>query len=527
MSDDGFINLRVVDMITSGHGPVFNAGERVEAATSPLWVWVLTLGDVVTPLRLEWVAVLGGLLLAVAGVAMAIAGSLALAGERDDDRWLVPVGALVVVSLPPVWTFSTSGLEGGLTFAWLGACCWVLGRWSRTAAPLPLAAAALVGLGPLVRPDLAVFTLAFLAVALTDRERRLPVAGVALAAPVAYQVFRMGYYGLPVPTPAITKSASSSYWSAGWDYLRSSTQPYWLWFPVVVLLGAVLVPWVRQRRTDGQQRAVLVAGAFVAGAFVCTFYVVRVGGDFMHARLLLPSWFALCAPVAVAPLERRLAGAALLVPWVLAGLLVVRPAADDATGFGGGGANRVTLADYGFEPGGGAVAWFTGEGTYYNPTRLDAEPPPGRDPSVASFGVGVLAYGLGPDVYVLDLLGLGDPVAAHLEIPDRSYPGHEKPLPPPWIAARITAPGSGLDEDDFPFPVGFGTRPLGDPDRAPFPEREADARRALTCGDLAELLDSVDEPLTPGRFLDNLVGALGRSRVAVPPEPADAVEAFC
>jgi arabinofuranosyltransferase len=464
----------------------------------------------------------------VAGVVMAMAGAATLAGERFGERLLVPAGALAVVSLPPMWTFATSGLEGGLTFAWLGACTWVLGRWSRTEGPLPASAAALVGLGPLVRPDLAVFTLAFLVVALTCRAGRRRVVLAALAAPVAYQVFRMGYYGVPVPTPAITKSASDAYWSAGWDYLRTSTQPYWLWFPVVVLLAAVVGPWLRQRRAAGDERAVLVAGAFLAGAAICTVYVVRVGGDFMHARLLLPSWFALAAPVAVVPLERRLAGAALLAPWVLAGLFGFRPAADDYHGFGQeGAATQVTWAAAGWDPDGGARAWFTGEGVFYNPVRLDAEPQPGRDPAVASFGIGVVAYALGPDVYVLDLLGLGDAVAAHLAIPDRSYPGHEKPLPPPWIAARLTTPGAALDESDFPFPTGFGTRPLGDPDRAPFEQRDADARRALTCGDLAELLASVDAPLTPGRFVDNLFGSLGRWRLEIPPEPADAVAAFC
>jgi len=41
MDEDAFINLRVIDQIFAGHGPVFNAGERVEPATSALWVFVL------------------------------------------------------------------------------------------------------------------------------------------------------------------------------------------------------------------------------------------------------------------------------------------------------------------------------------------------------------------------------------------------------------------------------------------------------------------------------------------------------
>lgn len=37
MSDDGLIVLRTVRNLLAGNGPVFNAGERVEANTSTLW----------------------------------------------------------------------------------------------------------------------------------------------------------------------------------------------------------------------------------------------------------------------------------------------------------------------------------------------------------------------------------------------------------------------------------------------------------------------------------------------------------
>src|SRR5438034_9602576 len=78
MADDGFINLRIVKQIEAGHGPVFNVGERVEASTSPLWIGLLLAGDLVTPIRLEWIAVLGGLALTLGGLALAMAGSIRL-----------------------------------------------------------------------------------------------------------------------------------------------------------------------------------------------------------------------------------------------------------------------------------------------------------------------------------------------------------------------------------------------------------------------------------------------------------------
>ena len=81
--DDGFIYLRVVRQIRVGHGPVFNTGQRVEAFTSPLWVGVLALADLVTPIRLEWLAVLLGVAGSVAGAACATFGAMRLARRVD------------------------------------------------------------------------------------------------------------------------------------------------------------------------------------------------------------------------------------------------------------------------------------------------------------------------------------------------------------------------------------------------------------------------------------------------------------
>ena len=82
MHDDGFINLRVISQIKAGNGPVFNAGERVEAFTSPLWLATLLVADVLTPIRLEWIAVLGGIALSLVGIALALMGSIRLQRGR-------------------------------------------------------------------------------------------------------------------------------------------------------------------------------------------------------------------------------------------------------------------------------------------------------------------------------------------------------------------------------------------------------------------------------------------------------------
>src|SRR2546422_5472766 len=81
VSDDAFIDLRVVHNLLHGHGPVFNPGERVEAYTSPLWVAVLAAAKtVLRPVPLEWLAVAAGLVATGTGMVAGAWAAHALAG---------------------------------------------------------------------------------------------------------------------------------------------------------------------------------------------------------------------------------------------------------------------------------------------------------------------------------------------------------------------------------------------------------------------------------------------------------------
>lgn len=531
LADDGFIHLRVVSQITAGHGPVFNAGERVEASTSPLWTALLVIVDVLTPIRLEWIAVAGGIAFSVAGLVFSMAGSRLLSLERDPAVFF-PAGALVLVALTPMWWYASAGLEGGLAFAWIGACLWVLARWARGDEQLSPWSAVVLGLGPLIRPELAMLTALFLVVALAGQRRddswggRARLVGRALAIPFAYQVFRMGYYASVVPNPAVAKEAASERWEDGWHYLRQTVDPYVLWLPLLTLAVGGYLPRFLELGREGRTRAVLVVGVFLIGGVLQAIYITRVGGDFIHARLLLPSLEVIVAPVAVLPLRRVYLGSFLVAPWAVVALLFLRSDFDEYAKGGVDTDTPVTIDDYGWGDGGSRRAWIEGDGTYFLQRRLPYDPPPGREVVVADNGVGVLSYALGPDVYVLDLLGLADPFTAHLEIDRRVLPAHEKPLPAPWTAARITEPGSAVREDDFPFVV-IGSAPLGNPGKQTFDQRVARARRTLKCSELQAFFDTYSRPLTVGRFFDNLVSALANTRMRIPPEPRDTARHFC
>ena len=540
MSDDGFINLRVVRNIANGHGPVFNAGERVEASTSPMWIWVLWLANLVLPLRLEWIAVLAGIGLTLAGVAGVCLGARRLLDDRDDRArgssarpgliW-APIGVLILVAIAPMWKFSSSGLENGLSFAWIGAALFTLASWSRHDQPARAPVLLLIGLGPLIRPEFGILSLLLVFVIIAPgpvpRGRRIVgTLAIAFALPIAYQIFRMGYYASLIPNSALAKEASRPYWSAGWDYLRETVNPYWLWIPILAIVAGAYLPLIAMHRAATDRRRMLVLIAFPLAGLLTAAYIIRVGGDFMQARLLMPPLFMLCAPVAMIPIRRTTAAALVVVPWAIVAITTLRSGSDQPRAFDARTTNAITVTDFGFQPGAPARAWFDGRGVYFLEHQLPGAPA-GHDPAVASYGIGILGYALGPDTYVLDLLGLGDAFTSHLRLDRRGTVAHEKPLPLPWIPARLLQPGAPAAEADFTLPSFFLARPIDDPGDQPFYDRVADARIVLRCSKIRDFLEQITEPLDPGRFLSNIAAAPGNTQFRIPPEPREARRQFC
>jgi len=328
IADDGLIVLRTVRNLLAGNGPVFNQGERVEANTSTAWTYLMYAGSWVGgPMRMEYVALALALFLSVLGVALLMlgAGRLYAPSLRGRRAIMLPAGAMVYIALPPARDFATSGLESGLTLAYLGLLWWMMVCWSQPVRGRPDsrvfvgALAFVAGFSVLVRPELALMgglALIMMLIAARSWRRRLLVVVAGGFLPLAYEIFRMGYYGLLVPGTALAKDAAGDKWSQGMIYLSNFNAPYAVWIPVVLLLplGALLIA---ARRRPSFLRPVLapdygrlaravqsppavVAFVLVSG-LLQGFYWIRQGGDFMHARVLLAPVFCLLAPVAVIP----------------------------------------------------------------------------------------------------------------------------------------------------------------------------------------------------------------------------------
>ncbi|GLW11250.1 membrane protein [Microtetraspora sp. NBRC 13810] len=502
ISDDGLIAVRTVRQLLAGNGPVYNIGERVEANTSTVWTYLVAAVSWLSGGDVAYVSVLVGLACAVGAVAFAVSGAMRLHGA--GHRFL-PVAVLVVLALPPFWEYATSGLESGLMLLWMAASWWLLVRAASGGPVLPVVI--VLGLAPLVRPELALVYPVFFGALLALRWPGWPTAArwfaVSVALPVAYQVFRMGYYGLLVPNTALAKEAGESRWARGLLYAADTVLTYQLLGPLLALVPLAL--WGRRTRRD-----LVLSAAPIAAGLLMLLYVLRVGGDFMHGRMMLPVLLLLLLPAMVLPL-RAVTGlvCATVTLWAVVCVVALRVPYPQVIGPDGIADERGFYVASTRDPhpvtaeshlrarahpliGGGATGLHV-PGLAPVPLRDDL---PARL-AVAGNVLGAVGVSFPLDVLVVDQLGLANALGSHMELACGQRVGHEKPLPAEYLLADYMAGGTPLPDQRLRAEV---ERIRGDLATAPY----------------RDLLDATRAPLTPGRFWDNLVGAPARTTFRFP-----------
>ena len=534
ISDDGLIYVRVVRQILAGNGPVFNLGERSEATTSALWTWLLAGASGATRIAPATLAIMLSGALSLGAVALAMDATRRLRRRRGASEVIVPCGALVVIGASPFWDFATSGLETGLVLAWLAVCWWLLVTASRA---LPVrrqfATAIAIGLGPLVRPELALASAVFAAAAwwLVRPRRPLVLVAAALALPIIYELFRAGYYAALVPLPALAKSAAEAEWGRGAAYAWHFVGTYFVWIPLAVAGAIGGSAWRRAAvaaTPDEVGDRVRVIAPIAAGCALAL-YVLRVGGDFMHGRMMLAPVFAMLLPAMVVPVRRAIVPAIAIVGiWaVVTAIAVHRYHGTNWYADWDERRSYVHLTDDDHPTDPDEFARAIPVTAVYERARRDgwsnrvfsdvdgASTPldPALDVPVVIVA-GMLGAGgvITPlDGVAADRLGLANPIGARIAPTHPGRVGHEKQLPWAWVLADYGDPAH--DDDHF--------------DRATSGAAIRAARHAMRCGALAELLEATRSPLSGARFLDNVTGAFARTRLAIPTNPFDAERAFC
>ncbi len=438
-AEDAYITFRYIDNLLHGYGLVYNIGDRVEGFTHPLWLFLVTIPAALgIPIRA------GALLLSLG---LTVASLVLLTFYSTDGKGNVvalPLALVLLLTHTGFRDFSVSGLEFPLVCLLL---VWFYQSYLKhDLLGKPLLHGTLLALLYLTRPELILLILSFYAVlawqvtrlyVLKRREKirliwrdilRLSLPLVLLAG--GYHLFRWLYYGAFFPNTYYAKDGLGAYWSQGIKYFLN----FWHYSPILLLalvgwLGLIAVNRRFRSQAFGSPRRYVM----LAQAALLALYVVRLGGDFMAYRFLLPSMVILVTLLSdslnyliQSRTSQRLVGAVLLVGTSLLVVFPLNP--PKAEGFVADERQFYDLYHPAYralfeEP--------VGHKWYQQGMQLGQLQEQTQYPLVIADGnIGYLGFAAGPMVTIVDIYGLVDKQAAHgLQVTGtRGRPGHESKL---------------------------------------------------------------------------------------------------
>jgi arabinofuranosyltransferase len=288
IQDDAFISFRYADNLVNGYGLVWNPGERVEGYTNFLWTVAMSIPLYLRsdPVTFSFVF---GIMLFICSLALTYKASVLICGSRE-------VGLLTVLLLGTNYTFlsyATGGLETQLQACLFAAGMYIVLRsihaceW-RTTAMVELSI--VLSLAMLTRPDSLLLLVVILPAGLffvlrqqaPYRDKLTKVLALILPVTVVvatWTLWRQWYYGDLLPNTFYAKASSITSPSRGLFYVYKFLVSYLLVpFPLLCLVAL-------KRLISGRNTKVLLCLALI---LLWTSYVVKVGGDFMEFRLLVP-----------------------------------------------------------------------------------------------------------------------------------------------------------------------------------------------------------------------------------------------
>lgn len=368
--DDTLIYARYVANALAGHGFVFNIGEQSYGATSSLWMLAMTpiawlAGNAVEIWKVTGAALLG----------LAVGAQYAALTRTRVGGLPAALLALLVIADPHLLRWGATGMENGLAaFLLVLAACKTQDLLREPSRDSAAALGTLCGLLPFARPELAVLSLALVAVVAAESRHRVALVASFALTGSAMLAATHSALGAWLPQTAEAKAI----------FLRQSSPLYGLKQAVKVALsgaGVALLAYQLARRANVSRgtRAWLIASASM----------LVVGVAYLAARNQLVSTrysSYLCTPIVI--------GAA----WVVADLW--RAGRSASYTLGGG-----VLAAC------AALAWYV-----FPATRTDElasaeglariRGATGPDARIAATEIGLLGHLSGR--YVVDLYGLVD-----------------------------------------------------------------------------------------------------------------------
>jgi len=447
ISDDAYISLRTVDNFLQGYGLTWNADERVQTFTHPLWLLFLAVFCRIT----------GELFLTTIFMSItAAAGAfIVLLSRLSRSATTMALGGLILIFSPGFVSFSTSGLENALTFLIAALFMFVWLRHEpgpRRSFLLGIAS----GLMILNRLDTALLCLPVLALDVIrspGRPLTLRMMALGLAPVAAWFAFALVYYGFFLPNPAYAKLwtgiARSDYAVQGFKYLYDALLRETIMTVTIAVMAVVCL-----KSKQAERRALAL------GVVLYLAYVVVVGGDFMRGRMLtVPLFVSVGLVLDTNVISRRdvairIAAPAAAVICVL-GLGVSNSTVLSGRGFGDDLPPKPYLKTFGiaderayyFQMHG----WLNGrplsEKLGHDMSAL-RDRQSSKTAAVKFIGTaGVLGLEVGPTTHAVDNFAIGDPLLSRLPLRQHHWrPGHFPRVIPAGYLTSLETGGNAIED---------------------------------------------------------------------------------
>jgi len=412
VEEDAFITLRTSDNFIHGYGLRWNIDERVQTFTNPLWMFLLAGAH--TIIQNPHLTLI---LLSIAVSTLAL--FVLLVNIPQNNFGLLLAFAILALSKSFV-DYSTSGLENPASH--LLAVAFVV-LYFKAEKPLSdknlFIISLLAGLATFNRMDTLLFYLPALVVLLRSQfnKRAILIMLAGFSPFILWEVFSVIYYGFPIPNTFYAKL------NTGVPLNEEMTQGilYFLnslgWDPITLTItfSALIMTFISKHKDE-----ILIA----LGVALYLAYIIYIGGDFMSGR-----FFSTPLILSVMLLIRRAEDSSLLEKYIWIGLVLLlgillaplksyaNPLESDMVTFD----NTTDIADERF-------GYYRFSNLLLFSRRADFELYPyaqyglqlhaEKTKLVAVAGIGMVGYYAGPNVHIIDELGLGDPLLARLKPAD-------------------------------------------------------------------------------------------------------------
>ncbi len=289
VAEDAYISFRYILSLTAGHGLVFNLGERVEGFTHPYWLFLVSCLHFLG-IHFHKGSILLGFFFSLSGFVILFYDKI----KKGNVIYLLPA---LLVSHEGFRDFSTSGLEFSFTFFLLSL---LLKNTYGKELDSPFFIGTIASILYHTRPEMGLLLPFYFLWRVYEKKGldwkwivQFSVAVFLFAG--IYHIFRFAYFGDIFPNTFYAKSGGKSRYYDGLKYLY-----HFIFYSKFVLISSIFVillvvkdiyfnkntESLKNEKVESIQK-ILPIRELILTIFIAH-YIIRVGGDFMGFRLLLP-----------------------------------------------------------------------------------------------------------------------------------------------------------------------------------------------------------------------------------------------